>query len=104
MAIARMSQALHMYIILGIKTNISFLKRIMDTSTFARGDYDTHFIDEHEVSLLPKHEALHDALIGAVLYMSESLGRRRESSTQAAPAQRTPWQELGLWELCRRRS
>ncbi len=102
MSIARMSHVLENYIILGIKTNIGFLKRIMETSAFRNGDYHTHFIDEHEEELLPTHDMLHTALIAQALLTQE-----KRESVRVPPAgkygqriESTPWQELGQWELC----
>ncbi len=104
MSITRMSYALRNYIILGIKNNISFLKRIMDTQKFIDGEYHTHFIDENETELLPKHDRIHSALIAAALIASEN---KRKSKATTAPkvssyAETTPWQELGKWEICGR--
>ena len=46
-AIARMKRALYNYKITGVKTNIRFLKRILDTEQFVSGNYNTQFIDEN---------------------------------------------------------
>jgi len=103
MAIIRMSHALKGYVILGIRTNIGFLKRIMETNKFSKGDYHTHFIDENESQLIPRHEEMHKALIAAALVSSEGKGRTKGvGGTQAGltPLETTPWQELGKWEIC----
>ena len=42
-AIERMRRVLHEYKITGLKTNIGYLRRIMDTSDFVQGKYDTYF-------------------------------------------------------------
>jgi len=105
MSIARMSNALKNYIILGIKTNIGFLKRIMDTKRFIDGKYHTHFIDENEGDLIPKHDDINTALIAVALIASEKKKvRGLKSNKQTAPTQMgtTPWQELGHWEICGR--
>ena len=46
-AIERMRRVLYEYKISGIKTNISYLRKIMDTNDFIQGKYDTHFIEKH---------------------------------------------------------
>jgi acetyl-CoA carboxylase, biotin carboxylase subunit len=46
-SIDRMKRSLEEYYIMGIKTSIDFLKRIMDVKEFVEGKYDTHFIDNH---------------------------------------------------------
>ena len=50
-AIARMKRALYEYKITGVKTNIKFLEKIMDTKDFKDGKYNTHFIEKNEEAL-----------------------------------------------------
>ena len=56
-AIKRMRRALSTYKLTGIKTNIRFLDRIMETPAFARGKYNTQFIGENEDFLMRHEEA-----------------------------------------------
>lgn len=101
MSIARMNHVLKNYVILGIKTNIGFLKRIMEAPTFGRGDYHTHFIDEHEDELLPTHTTLPCALIAQALLLQEKRIVLSGSGLEATRhTEMTPWQELGHWEIC----
>jgi len=51
-AIERMKRVLYEYRISGIKTNIGFLRKIMDIPDFVKGKYDTHFIEKHIDTLL----------------------------------------------------
>jgi acetyl-CoA carboxylase biotin carboxylase subunit len=51
-AVQRMKRALYEYKITGVKTNIKFLERIMNTPDFVEGKYDTHFIPKHEDFLM----------------------------------------------------
>ncbi len=46
-AIARMRRALIEYSITGIRTNIAFQLAVLDEADFQRGEYTTHFIEEH---------------------------------------------------------
>ncbi|VVB97585.1 Pyruvate carboxylase subunit A [uncultured archaeon] len=48
-AIARMKRALYEYIIVGVTTNISFHKAVMNNEYFRRGDLTTHFIEDHNI-------------------------------------------------------
>jgi acetyl/propionyl-CoA carboxylase alpha subunit len=48
-AIRRMRTALLGYIITGVKTNIPLLKTIMRNEHFLRGDFNTKFIEEHDI-------------------------------------------------------
>jgi acetyl-CoA carboxylase biotin carboxylase subunit len=51
-AIAKMRQALDEFRVEGIKTNIPFHRRIMDSELFRSSDYDTHFLEV----FLPKNK------------------------------------------------
>lgn len=51
-AIAKMRQALDEFVVEGIKTNIPFHKKILESKKFRDSDYDTHFLEE----FLPKYE------------------------------------------------
>jgi len=46
-AITRMLRALAEYAVKGIKTTIPFHARVIGSEAFARGDFDTHYIDNH---------------------------------------------------------
>ena len=47
-AIKRMSRALSEYIVLGVRTNLGFLVRLMDDKDFISGKLDTGFIEKHK--------------------------------------------------------
>jgi acetyl-CoA carboxylase biotin carboxylase subunit len=98
-AIARMAQALKDYIILGIKTNIPFLIRIIETPQFINGELNTHFIDENIEVLSPKHEKIDIALISAAIQSSNKKATPSKGETQVL-AQSNPWLEIGKWEIC----
>jgi acetyl-CoA carboxylase biotin carboxylase subunit len=51
-ALARMLRALEEFRILGIRTNISYLRKILQHPGFQSGDYDTHFIEHFQSELL----------------------------------------------------
>lgn len=48
-AIARMKRALYEYIIVGVTTNIPFHKAVMNNEYFKRGEFTTHFIEDHNI-------------------------------------------------------
>lgn len=48
-AIARMKRALFEYIIVGVTTNIPFHKAVMNNEYFKKGEFNTHFIEEHNI-------------------------------------------------------
>lgn len=48
-AIARMKRALYEYIIVGVDTNIPFHKAVMNHPAYQRGEFTTHFIEDHNI-------------------------------------------------------
>ncbi len=69
-AIKRARQALHDYVLLGCKTNIGFLRRLLDQPAFVAGDIHTGFLDAHpEVAVepAPPSATLHKLLAAAAL-------------------------------------
>ncbi|KRT66296.1 MAG: pyruvate carboxylase subunit A [Candidatus Dadabacteria bacterium CSP1-2] len=81
-AIKRMRTALCEYIVLGVKTNIGFLRRIMENEEFVRGEIDTSFIERHPELLPPSLGEISPALIAAALAMRNST-KEVETSKQA---------------------
>jgi acetyl-CoA carboxylase biotin carboxylase subunit len=47
LAIGRMRRALMEYAVIGIRTNIAYHLAVLDSPDFRRGEYTTHFIEEH---------------------------------------------------------
>jgi len=71
-AINRMISALKEYIVLGVKTNIGFLLRVMQNEEFRKGDIDTAFIERHPELLKPPTMDIESALVAAALAMRNS--------------------------------
>ena len=55
-ALERMRRVLYEYKINGVKTNIDYLRRIMDNREFVQGNYTTHFIDDNTKKLQKGNE------------------------------------------------
>ena len=76
-AINRMRRALYEYKITGIKTNIPFLERIIESEDFIKGKYDTNFIEKNKDFLMtrpPLDQHVEDiALITAFIDYQERL-------------------------------
>ena len=47
LAIGRMRRALTEFTVTGIRTNIPYHLAVLDTPDFQRGEYTTHFIEDH---------------------------------------------------------
>ena len=96
-AIDRMKRALHAYKITGIKTSIPFLHRIMDAPDFKSGKYNTHFIQDNEEYLKPKHDASQKvkdvaAITAFVDFLSKVNENAIDISTQPG---RSNWKSFG---------
>ena len=70
-ALARLDQALADYRVLGLTTNIAFLRRLARHPAFAGADLDTGLIARHQAELLPPASALPDAdaLVAAACWL-----------------------------------
>jgi acetyl-CoA carboxylase biotin carboxylase subunit len=97
-AIQKMKIALSDYIILGVKTQISFMLDILDHSDFESAKLHTHFIAEHFTKWVPTKAAenRHLALLAAAL-MKMNRGKRGEKSESRTTL--SPWQLVGRWEI-----
>ena len=50
-AVERIIWALDRYVVLGVTTNIEFLRRVVDHQAFRSGDVNTNFLNEHKILL-----------------------------------------------------
>lgn len=99
-AIERLRRVLYEYKIIGIKTNISYLKNIIDVPEFVEGKYDTGFISKHMEVLKndsngnknPDEDiALIASYIDYIVHLEEN---RTDSKTDNRPGSR--WRNFGL--------
>ena len=103
-AIDRMRRALNEYEVYGIKTTIPFHKLVMDDECFAKGDYDTSYIDHILLDEVPKDAAMGDvaAIVGALLaggtVSGASVGRTQVAGVTAVDL----WQSSVATALLRR--
>jgi acetyl-CoA carboxylase biotin carboxylase subunit len=98
-AIERMRIALSDYIVLGIKTNIAFLSRIIVHPEFASGGTYTSFLDDHFSDYrgeTDRRKFLTEALVAASL-----IPTRKAASNKVAAEDEflTPWETLGSWSI-----
>ena len=92
--IARLAAALRSFPILGIRTNIPFLLRILDHPRFRNATADTGFLDAEAASLA---EALHDPAVPA--HVRAAVEAEREGSTsEASSSSWDPWNATGRAE------
>ncbi|MBI4864784.1 MAG: acetyl-CoA carboxylase biotin carboxylase subunit [Candidatus Riflebacteria bacterium] len=95
-AIARMDQALKETVILGIKSPITYMRKVLRHRAFVAGDLHTEFLKEHDID--PTEEGDLDlALAAAVLWKARAGGPADSGPSRSELA--SPWQTLGRWEL-----
>ncbi len=98
-AIERMRRVLYEYKITGLKTNLSYLKRIMHTPDFVKGEYNTLFIEKNARMLQRTNshneEIENLAMIAAYIdYLMNLEENTPVQLTDARPISR--WREFGL--------
>ncbi len=102
-AIQRMKRAIFNYKLSGIKTNLRFLYRVMETPDFIEGNYNTEFIAKNMDFLMEdsKHyEELEDlAMIASLLYYRKQLGDDKEESS--AKTEDSNWKRFGRYNFNR---
>ena len=93
-AARRMQSALARTMLLGVKTNLAFLERVVKHPAFLAGDTDTGFIERHRATLLPPPSAVPlEALVAAAarVFLDE-----RRALAHVPPS---PWNDTGGWRL-----
>jgi len=98
-SINKMIWALSHYIIIGVTTNISFLKKVLDHPEFRKGNITTHFINDYFKEWLVTKEGLPlDALLALAVY--DSLHTQRQEVVRYKEADpHSPWKHVGRWRV-----
>ena len=94
-----MRRVLYEYKITGLKTNLSYLKRIMHTPDFVKGEYNTLFIEKNSRMLLRgngnNEEIENIAMIASYIdYLMNLEENKSPQLSDARPISR--WREFGL--------
>ncbi len=98
-SINKMTWALSNYAVLGVKTNIAFLKEVVAHPAFKEGDLTTHFIDDHLSDWGSSENSLPiDALISLAVYDSRH-PKRDEVVKYKEPDPHSPWKSAGKWRI-----
>ncbi len=93
-AIDRALAALRAYPILGIRTNIPFLIRLLDHPAFRGGHLHTGFIDAYLETLVARRRVPDEALAAAALTTATTLSATVGVAAAAAP---DPWTSITGW-------
>jgi acetyl-CoA carboxylase biotin carboxylase subunit len=95
LAVARLVAALADYPILGVRTNISFLIKVLDHPRFRAGELDTGFLDREREALADTFDDVPPFLLGAFPQMPASVNSRHGAGTSTPEAD--PWATLRGW-------
>jgi len=89
----RMLRALEEYHLLGIRTNISYLRRIIMHEEFVSGDYDTLFISKHQDELIDTSTGREESIaLAAAAVLSVIHDKHISPSENVGPqASISPW-------------
>ena len=94
----KMVQALSDYVIMGIKTQIDFLKAVMLHPEFSAGNTNTDFIPQYMSEWKKKEEKyLEPALIAAAISSLQQASAKAGKSSKKIYYD--PWLSLGSWEI-----
>jgi acetyl-CoA carboxylase biotin carboxylase subunit len=102
LAIARATAALRAFPILGVRTNVPFLIKILEQPAFRAGDLHTGFVDDHLAALL-EAPAPSDVVLAAAAFAtsnaSEAGGGGPQQTGGRSPQQliNDPWSRLTGW-------
>jgi acetyl/propionyl-CoA carboxylase alpha subunit len=94
LATSRLIAALRAFPILGIRTNIPFLLRILESPQFAAGGIDTGFLDREGVALAEAPEIEAPEWVKSAIALATS---QQPPATGSRPSAADPWQTLGNW-------
>ena len=91
-ALARMAQALSEYQIVGLASNIAFLKRLVEGEAFSTADLDTGLIERNQEALFPALQAAPDTALAlaAVALLTQEAAASHGSG---------PWGDALGWRL-----
>jgi acetyl/propionyl-CoA carboxylase alpha subunit len=97
MAIARLVAALRQYAILGVRTNIPFLIKVLEDPRFRAGDVDTGFLDrERDIFGHSSNGELPPFLHDALRQIDDAAGQEPKAQS-AKPEAHDPWDRLKGW-------
>ncbi len=97
-ALRRLAEALAEYEIVGVATNVAFLKRVVAHEAFVSGNVDTGLIARHQDALFPAAAPVSaDALLAVALAEVRSLVASRTAGARTSGDPHSPWHAVDPW-------
>ncbi len=93
-AVEKMVKALKEYVVVGVKTPISFLIDVMDSKPFLHGKVYTDFVEVHFSDWKPEPAHVD---IAALSFIIDGLTVTKKTIAGTVGKQLTPWETLGNW-------
>jgi acetyl-CoA carboxylase biotin carboxylase subunit len=102
-AVLRMRRALEEYRIVGVNTNIPFHQKLMDSTRFQAGQFDTRFVEER-FSTQPDDTSESKPEVAAILATLVANQQMQQSAQiiRRNPRDTSNWKWLGRWERMHR--
>ena len=98
-SINKMIWALSRYVVLGVTTNVTFLKKVIEHEEFKKGNITTHFIENYFKDWTIKKRGLPiDAIIALAVYDSMHL-KTEEIVRYKEEDPHSPWKHVGRWRV-----
>jgi len=84
---------------MGVTTNISFLKKVLEHEQFKKGNITTHFIDNYFKDWTITKDGLPiDAIIALAIY--DSMHTKKQEIVRYKEAYpHSPWKHVGRWRV-----
>ncbi|MEO8305254.1 MAG: acetyl/propionyl/methylcrotonyl-CoA carboxylase subunit alpha [Betaproteobacteria bacterium] len=97
-ALRRLAEALGEYEIVGVATNVAFLRRVVTHEAFASGNVDTGLIARHHAALFPPSRPVPaHALLAAALAEVRALVAERAAAARTSADPYSPWHVVEPW-------
>ena len=98
-SINKMIWALSRYVVLGVTTNVPFLKKVIEHIEYKKGNISTHFIDNYFKEKTEAKDGLPlDAIIALAVY--DSLHTKRQEIVRFKEVDpHSPWKHVGRWRV-----
>jgi 3-methylcrotonyl-CoA carboxylase alpha subunit len=99
-ALARMSEALAGVEVIGLRTNVAFLERVVRSSAFAAADLDTGLIERCRAEIFaPPAAASHELLAAAAVAELLEEADAAQVRARASGDRHSPWDAVDGWRL-----
>ena len=94
----RLAQALGQVEIVGLATNVDFLKRLAEHPAFVAGEVDTGFLDRHGVDVIPVETPASDRVLAlATLARLKAIAQARAAEAARSSDPHSPWALVSGW-------